>query len=159
MRLSKEQSDMISEHAISSYPDECCGLILGPKQESYQPSDLEIVLCRNIQNKMHELDPENYPRTERTAFLIEPKEFLRIDNSTKEGKILIGIFHSHPDEDSYFSDEDKSAAVPFGDIPTFPDAEHIVVSVFENEIREIKVFAWDEKKKDFIQGIFNVVSN
>ena len=159
MKLSKEQSDLISDHAISHYPDECCGLILGPNKESYETDDLEIVLCRNIQNEMHELDPENYPRTARTAFLIEPKEFLRIDSSTKEGRILIGIFHSHPDEDSYFSDEDKNAAVPFGDIPTFPDAEHVVISVYENVIKETKVFAWDKNEKGFVEGIFDIVDN
>ena len=157
MKLSKKQSNLIFSHAKSNYPDECCGLIVGPNNIDCDYENLEIVLCCNIQNKMHELDPETYPRTARTAFLIEPKEFLRIENSTKEGKILKGIFHSHPDEESYFSDEDKSAAVPFGDIPTFPNVGHIVVSIFENEIKETKVFLWDKTSKNFVQGIFEVV--
>ena len=159
MRLLKKQSDLIFSHAKSNYPDECCGLIVGPEFEGSDLGGLEIFLCRNIQNEMHKLDPETYPRSARTAFLIEPKEFLRIDNSTKEGKVLKAIFHSHPDEESYFSDEDKMAAVPFGDIPTFPNAEHVVISICQNKIKETKVFSWNEDKKDFVQGIFDIVDD
>ena len=159
MRLSRKQIDLIFSHAESNYPDECCGLIVGPVGEDFDLDDFEIILCRNIQNDMHKLDPETYPRTARTAFLIEPKEFLRIDNSAKEGKVLKAIFHSHPDEESYFSDEDKRAALPFGDIPTFPDADHVVISIRQNEVKETKVFTWDQGKKDFVQGVFNVVDD
>ncbi|MED5578479.1 MAG: M67 family metallopeptidase [Nitrospinota bacterium] len=159
MRLLRKQTDLIFSHAESNYPDECCGLIVGPKGEDSDLGDFEIILCRNIQNDMHKLDPETYPRTARTAFLIEPKEFLRIDNSAKEGKVLKAIFHSHPDEESYFSDEDKRAAVPFGDIPTFPDANHVVISIRQNEVKETKVFAWDQGKKNFVQRVFNVVDD
>ena len=79
---------------------------------------------------MHEKDPEFYPRTARRAFLIDPFEFERIVRRAEEvGEVVRGIFHSHPDEDAYFSQEDVDAAVPFGDIPAFPDAEHVVMSV------------------------------
>ena len=66
--------------------------------------------------------------------------------------MIRGIFHSHPDEDAYFSQEDMDAAVPFGDIPAFPDAEHIVMSVRGGEVLRQKVFSWEA------EGIFFVES-
>jgi proteasome lid subunit RPN8/RPN11 len=102
---------------------------------------------------MHAKDPESYPRTARRAFLIDPFALERILREAKErGEVLRGIFHSHPDEDAYFSQEDREAAVPFGDVPSYPQAVHIVMSVREGEVRGAKAFRWDPARKDFLGG-------
>ena len=109
--------------------------------------------CKNVQNEMHEKDPEIYPRTARRAFLIDPFEFERIVRRAEEaGEAVRGIFHSHPDEDAYFSQEDVDAAVPFGDIPAFPDAEHVVMSVREGVVLGQKVYFWDAEQKTFVES-------
>ena len=147
------------EHARAAYPEECCGLIVGPPRPegSNGSGPLRLFPCRNVQNEMHGRDPESYPRTARRAFLIDPFEFERIfQEAESAGEVLRGIFHSHPDEDAYFSQEDKDAAVPFGDIPSFPGAEHIVMSVRGHEVRECKVFIWDAAEADFLAGSLEV---
>ena len=112
---------------------------------------------RNVQNEYHERDPESYPRTARRAYLIDPFEMERILLEAREnGEILRGIFHSHPDEEAYFSQEDKDAAVPFGDVPSFPHAEHVVMSVREGEVRGYKVFRWEPSAMDFAEGELTV---
>lgn len=143
-------------HARTAYPDECCGVIVGPPsgasgEGNGDPRQLRVFLLRNIQGEMHEKDPQSHPRTARRAFLIEPFELERILREARsKGEVLRGIFHSHPDEDAYFSQEDRDAAVPFGDVPSFPDAAHIVLSVREGEVKGAKVFRWDRARKDFL---------
>lgn len=144
------------QHARDGYPDECCGLIVGPPAgESAMAGreKLRLLPLRNVQNEYHGRDPETYTRTARRAYLIDPFEFERILKEARESnEVLRGIFHSHPDEESYFSQEDKDAAVPFGDIPSFPHAEQIVMSVMEGEVMGARVFVWSPDEKDFLEG-------
>ncbi len=154
MRLNREQVELMHRHARETYPDECCGLIIGPPSaKGHKTEALQLLPCRNVQNEMHAKDPEFYPRTARRAFLIDPFEFERIVRRAEEaGEVVRGIFHSHPDEDAYFSQEDEDAAVPFGDIPAFPDAEHIVMSVREGVVLGQKVYSWNAGQKTFIES-------
>ena len=159
MRLNREQVEVMRRHAREAYPDECCGLILGPpRAEGEKEEALALLPCRNVQNEMHEKDPEIYPRTARRAFLIDPFEFERIVKKAEEaGEVVRGIFHSHPDEDAYFSQEDMDAAVPFGDIPAFPDAEHIVMSVRDGVVLGQKVFSWEAEEKFFVESELEIL--
>ena len=146
-------------HAREAYPDECCGLIIGPpRTKGEREETLALLPCKNVQNEMHERDPEIYPRTARRAFLIDPFEFERIVRRAEEaGEVVRGIFHSHPDEDAYFSQEDVDAAVPFGDIPAFPEAEHVVMSVREGAVLGQKVYSWDAERKTFLESDLEIL--
>jgi adenylyltransferase/sulfurtransferase len=156
MRLTKEQVEQMYAHAKAAYPEECCGVIVGPPPADLDRNgheEMRLLPLRNVQNEYHERDPESYPRTARRAYLIDPFEMERILQEAREnGEVLRGIFHSHPDEGAYFSQEDKDAAVPFGDVPSFPDAKHIVLSVRDQEVQGYKVFRWAAETKDFIEG-------
>ena len=44
------------------------------------------------------------------------------------------------------------AAVPFGDIPAFPDAGHVVMSVREGVVLGQKVYYWDAEQKTFVES-------
>ena len=48
---------------------------------------------RNIMNELHEEDPEQYPRTGRDGYMIDPREHMKLERSLKkEGKqIKVGI--------------------------------------------------------------------
>lgn len=154
MRLTREQVEAMRRHAREAYPEECCGLILGaPRAEEKQGAGFRLLACRNVQNEMREKDPQAYPRTARRAFLIDPFELERILKEAREaGEVVRGIFHSHPDEDAYFSREDEAAALPFGGVPSFPEAEHVVISVREGVVQGQKVFSWDGERKSFLEG-------
>ena len=49
------------------------------------------------------------------------------------------------------------AAVPFGDIPAFPDAEHVVMSVREGVVLGQKVYSWDAEQKTFIENDLEIL--
>ncbi|HLA47852.1 MAG: hypothetical protein A2W77_09435 [Nitrospinae bacterium RIFCSPLOWO2_12_39_16] len=142
--LNKEALEKIYSHAIQEYPDECCGIVTGDGM------GITIVhKCTNIQNELHEKDPERYVRDARTAYHIDPKEMLNIfKDAEKKGLKVIAFYHSHPDHAAYFSQEDVDLAM-FGDEPSYPDAEYIVVSLSNGKADEAASFKWDEAKKCF----------
>ena len=139
------------EHAIAEYPNEACGILLGkPGSEK----DDELFQCTNIQNKMHEMDPETFTRDARTAYYIDPKELMRIFKKAESDGLSVKMFyHSHPDHDAYFSDEDKRMALFDGE-PVYPDARYMVISVYNKEVKDKAVFEWNSKSKSFERGSF-----
>jgi proteasome lid subunit RPN8/RPN11 len=62
--------------------------------------------------------------------------------------ILKTFYHSHPDHDAYFSDEDKKMALFDGE-PTYPDAKHLVVSVYNNIVKAPWFVAWSTITRSF----------
>lgn len=136
----------IHQHALKEYPFECCGVVIGKPENDH---DDILFPCTNIQNQLHEKDPKNYPRDAKTAFNIESTELLKIENEARtRGMVIKTFYHSHPDHDAYFSEEDKKQAL-FGDEPWYPDANHLVVSVYNKQIKDQALFAWEPEKKVF----------
>jgi [CysO sulfur-carrier protein]-S-L-cysteine hydrolase len=134
----------ISRHAQDTFPEECCGVIF-----SNGTMD-RVQRLRNIQNQLHALDPQTYPRTALIAYAMNPKELEAvIDAAQEHGAKLKAFYHSHPNHDAYFSEEDKAFASPFGE-PTFPGAVQLVVSIYDRTVKRICAFAWSEESKDFV---------
>lgn len=135
--------------AIQNYPNEACGILTGAKGQN---SVSRFIPCRNIYDEMHARFPESYPRTAKTAFLIDPLEQQRLlSEADREGLEVKAIFHSHTDHDAYFSEEDRLVAAPWGE-PMYPGVSYIVVSIENRKFKEANEYHWDEQKKDFIQG-------
>ncbi len=147
--MEKNLLKVIHFQAMEEYPDECCGVILGNPNNS----DEDIVFrCTNIQNQEHAKDPENFPRDAKTAFTIDPKNLLTIEKKTRtKGLSIKTFYHSHPEHDAYFSDEDKKMALSDWGEPWYPDATHLVVSVYNGVIKDQALFAWDPVKKTFAE--------
>jgi adenylyltransferase/sulfurtransferase len=129
--LTEEALEEISRHARETFPEECCGVILNDGKTD------EVRRCANIQNILHSLDPETYPRDATIAYAMDFKELeLIMQDAERANATIKAFYHSHPGHEAYFSEEDKGLATPFG--------EHRVV-------RDICAFAWMQKKQDFIQ--------
>ncbi|HWP24052.1 MAG TPA: M67 family metallopeptidase [Candidatus Binatia bacterium] len=145
IRLSQSAWDEISGHAREAFPEECCGIVLADGAAD------EVRRLSNIQNKLHALDPQTYPRTAAIAYAMDPLELDRVlRESETRGRKLKAFYHSHPDHDAYFSAEDKAFACPFGE-PTYPEAAQIVVSIYNRAVKIIRAFAWSEKDGDFVE--------
>jgi [CysO sulfur-carrier protein]-S-L-cysteine hydrolase len=144
--IRKNILEEVRRHAVESYPHECCGVIIGHPQN--REEDI-IYPCTNIQNQLHEQDPENYPRDAKTAFNIDSAELLKIENEARNrGMVIRTFYHSHPEHEAYFSEEDEKQAL-FGDEPWYPDANHLVISVYNRQVKNQALFAWHSEKKVF----------
>ncbi len=136
------------EHAIKEYPSECCGWIIeypSTGEQKYFPSE-------NLQDKYHAIDPKNYPRTSREAFLLDARKLERsLEEAEKKGGYLFAIVHSHIDVDAYFSKEDEDKMTfPDTKEPIFPSKFYIVLSVVKKEPNGIKAYS-------FKDGVFQEV--
>jgi [CysO sulfur-carrier protein]-S-L-cysteine hydrolase len=145
LRLSEKAWEEISQHAQEAFPEECCGVVL-------TDGTLDRVhRLKNIQNQLHALDPQTYPRTAAIAYAMDYKELeFVIDDAERSGSKLKAFYHSHPNHDAYFSAEDKAFASPFGE-PTFPGTAQLVVAIYNRVVTEICAFAWSDEEKDFVK--------
>lgn len=139
--------EKIRAQAEIDYPNETCGILIGPKND--QEKVTGIYPCRNVQDQYHAKDPANFPRTGGAAYFIDPKELLRIQRETRESGCEIRvIYHSHVEAGAYFSEEDQRIALSEGG-PAYPGVSYLVVSVRGGKAQEISIFDWDAKKKNF----------
>lgn len=147
MRVEVDAADAMRAHALETYPDECCGALVIDEDGKQH-----VLRMRNIQNEMNARDPERFPRTARTAYSPDPADFkAAVDRWESPGYSLAAFYHSHPDHDAYFSDEDvHQATAAFGE-PAYPDALQIVISIYGEEIRVIRAFAWSGDEETFVQ--------
>ena len=138
--------EQICGHAVEEYPFECCGIIIG---KSGTTGEDVLHRCRNIQNALHEKDPGTFSRDARTAYYIDPKELMSIFKQAEKGGLVIKLFyHSHPEHDAYFSEEDHRMALFDGE-PLYPHASYLVVSVYNREVKEQAFFSWDPESRAF----------
>ena len=151
-RITQGLLEQMHRHAIEEYPLECCGIIIG---KSGGGSEDILFQCTNIQNKLHEQDPEKFVRDARTAFYIEPRELIKILKEVEQrGMEIKTFYHSHPEHDAYFSEEDKTMAL-FDNEPVYPNASYLVISVYDRKVKNQALFAWNPLKKLFDEQKLN----
>lgn len=132
-------------HLEAAYPNEGCGVILDG------PSGARVVPLENVYDKYARVDPETYPRSARTAYLIDPKAWLKLSRELEETKERIAIIvHSHADVGAYFSDEDKAMAAPNGEA-LHPGVDYLVVAVNQGRAEAAKLYRF--KNRSFEEEI------
>ena len=102
IRIESEPWAAMVAHARASYPNECCGAMLGS-------TDGETKLVREsiaIRNAFEGAQAARYE--------LRPEDLLAADKAARERHMdLIGIYHSHPDCDAYFSQTDLKNSCPW----------------------------------------------
>ena len=148
LQISSYVLDMMLRHAEREYPNEACGIVIGPIGKDIA---LGVFPVRNIQDELHQKDPERYPREAKTAYQMDPREVAIVEKEAKSKGFELKLFyHSHPDHGVYFSEEDKAMACPWGE-PSYPSVGHLVIGVERGQAVAASVFFWDEEKKDFVE--------
>jgi [CysO sulfur-carrier protein]-S-L-cysteine hydrolase len=138
--------EKILDQAESEYPRECCGVITGGIQETYR----RVRACRNVQDDYHARDPENFPRTSRNAYWMDPHDLLELQKELRAQKEEIRIiYHSHIDAEAYFSPEDVRMALLDGR-PAYPGVKYLVISVKSGKGSDLNLYGWDDKRKEFL---------
>jgi proteasome lid subunit RPN8/RPN11 len=136
----------IYAHAARDYPNECCGIIFGPRD---QPQADRVRPCINTQNDLHAADPEQNPRDASNAYNLGAPDLFALQKSLRTDTPAKIIYHSHVDVGAYFSPTDQAAAVMDGE-PTYP-VEYIVVDAQSDGARTAAQFAWDEASKQYVE--------
>ncbi len=132
-------------HAIETLPDECCGLIVGTDEDRFQ----RLVRCRNEMTMHHRQDPVEYPRDGSEAFYMNSLDYMMVQEEAEaRGARVTAVYHSHVGVGAYLSGMDlayaESASFPF------PDADHIVVAVFDRKVDSVAFFRQDGEGQSFL---------
>jgi proteasome lid subunit RPN8/RPN11 len=89
-------------HAESKYPRECCGAMLGAHRDGRKVVTTAVPL------------PNSFNGAQDARYEISPDDLLAADRAAcNHGLELLGIFHSHPDCDAYFSATDLQNSCPW----------------------------------------------
>lgn len=131
----------IIEAAEAAYPNEGCGLIVGRSWD-----EARLVPMENVYDRYAAKDPERFPRTSRTAYLMNP---LKLMNAVEEGGGLLCIWHSHGDVGAYFSEEDVKVALGGGEEPLWPGTAYLVVSCRQGRVDGAIHFEWRPESRTF----------
>ncbi len=102
IRIDKEAWSAMLAHAAATYPNECCGALLGRLDQGAKL----VTRARAFENVF------DGPRARR--YEVRPEDLLEAERiARQEGLALIGIYHSHPDCDAYFSETDLKHSCPW----------------------------------------------
>ena len=89
-------------HAEATYPNECCGAMLG----SIDGDRKTVRAALRLDNAA--------AGSQQAYYELRPEDLLRADRQARDRKMdLIGIYHSHPDCDAYFSQTDLKNSCPW----------------------------------------------
>jgi adenylyltransferase/sulfurtransferase len=133
----------IAAHARSTYPAECCGVVVDGRDGRPR-----FVPIPNIAGTPEALGTSR--RGGRDGYVMEPKVLLETLTSAEEqGGGLRVIVHSHPDVGAYFSKEDRDMALGGGTGPLWPGVEYLVVSCRKGTVDDAKLYSWDAGRSDF----------
>ena len=144
--LTAEALAEIYAHARREHPNECCGIVYGPKA---RPIAARAVACVNIQNELHAEDPAKHTRDARTAYNLGAGDLFKLGKSLRGDEPAKIVYHSHVDVGAYFSDTDQAAAQMDGE-PSYP-VEYVVVDIRADGARGAAQFAWDDASRSYVE--------
>jgi proteasome lid subunit RPN8/RPN11 len=142
----------IAAHARSTYPAECCGLVLARGDGS-----LRFVPIANIAGTAAAAG--NSRRTRRDGYVMDPKALLAaLAEAERGGGRLSAIVHSHPDVGAYFSSEDRDMALGGGVEPLWPGVQYLVISCKDTGVDAARLYTWDPTRIDFAEEQVPVIT-
>ena len=94
-------AEMVS-HAQATYPNECVGVMLGSSNNGRKTVQTAL--------RMENVNPGS----QRERYQLDNQDLRAADaEARRRGLTLIGIYHSHPDSDAYFSPTDLRNSCPW----------------------------------------------
>jgi proteasome lid subunit RPN8/RPN11 len=102
IKISEPAWKAMVQHAEANFPNECCGAMIGAIDGDVK----DVTLAQPLENA--------YSGAQGARYELRPEDLLEADKKARAaGLDLIGIFHSHPDCDAYFSKTDLENSCPW----------------------------------------------
>jgi len=125
LKLNQQIISRLNGDALRTFPDECCGFILG-HETGNEKTAIDLVIVDNAKEG-----------DKRRRFEISASDYVQAEKFCDEnGLVLLGIYHSHPNYPSVPSEHDRVAAQPF--------FSYLIISVIENKIASYQSWVLNE---------------
>jgi proteasome lid subunit RPN8/RPN11 len=135
LRIEYVDYEALRAHGEETYPDECCGVLLGKSE----PGTVNLVRAL-VRAGNTETDSAH------NRYNIAPVELIRIQRQARaEGLDIVGFYHSHPDHPAQWSTTDFAEAHWLG-------CSYVITSVEQGKAKVTNSFlllGTDEENKNF----------
>lgn len=127
--LSAEHLAQLEHHARQTYPEECCGVMVGQPGETV--SVCSVHPTENLSStRLHD------------RYEVDPREIVKVDRAAEQrGLDIVGFYHSHPDHPPAPSATDAESA--------WPGYIYLIVAVAEAGKAQVTAWMFDEERGRF----------
>lgn len=128
----------ICTHAERTYPEECCGIMLG-KIDDEGKTVVEVWETLNAweSEKWAEFPASGGVRGKERTFAIAPLDIIKAQKAARDRQLqIIGFYHSHPDHPAIPSEMDRAIA--------WAVYSYIIVSVSEGKAGKLRSWCLDD---------------
>jgi proteasome lid subunit RPN8/RPN11 len=102
IKIDSQAWETMVTHAESMFPNECCGAMIG----NIDGGEKRVTAAVPLENA--------YAGAQGARYEVRPQDLAEADRHARAaGMDLIGIFHSHPNCDAYFSKTDLENSCPW----------------------------------------------
>ncbi len=113
LKLQASDYDEIRRHGEETYPNECCGILVGTSEGDVRAVQ-SAIRCNNVRAD-----------SPQTRYTIDPRDLVRIQREAREEKLdIVGFYHSHPDHPAQWSPTDLEQAQWMGCSYVITAVEH-----------------------------------
>ena len=136
IQLNTNHIQIIKNHAKKTYPDECCGLILGYINSQYK-TVLEIIPTENVWNTEKGNFTQDQEHSTSSRYAISPQVMLHTQKAAINRNLnIIGIYHSHPDYPAIPSEWDR--------IYAWTEYSYVILSLQNTQASELQSWSLDD---------------
>ena len=112
----------LREHGEGTYPNECCGVLLGKALDGVNEVELAVRAGNTRTDSAH------------NRYHIAPQELIAIQRQARERDLdIVGFYHSHPDHPARWSSTDLNEAHWFG-------CSYVITSVEKGKAQQTNSF-------------------
>jgi proteasome lid subunit RPN8/RPN11 len=130
IELPEDLVEEIRRHAARTYPEECCGGLLGERRNG----TIRVLRAEPVENRR----TENRSR----RYTIDPRDYLRLERQAETAELtVVGIYHSHPDHPAVPSAFDREHALP--------NFHYLIVAVDAGRAGDFACWVLDEDRGSF----------
>ncbi|MDB9526567.1 M67 family metallopeptidase [Oscillatoria sp. CS-180] len=136
-----DQIHTMRVHAEQTYPEECCGLLLGthdPKQGDRQVCELRPLNNDWTTSVNPFADSDASTVSKRSRYWVDPQALMMAQRYVREqGWVVLGVYHSHPDHPAVPSERDRQLA--------WSDYSYPILSVIAGKVTTIASWRLDDE--------------
>lgn len=134
--ISPRHLQTLGRHATASYPDECCGVLIGRVLEDATVVERLLSVGNERQDSRH------------NRYLISPETVLAAQKEARAlGLDIVGYYHSHPDHPAKPSEFDREHAWPW--------VSYLIVSLQGRKVVDTRSWRLNEDRESFDEELID----